>query len=263
MEEMVSIIVPVYRAEPYIAETIAMVKKQTYTNWELILVDDCSPDGSVQIIEQEMTRIAATPLQEGKSDTEGKIRLLRKPQNEGAAKARNTGIDAARGRYIAFLDADDIWMPDKLEKELRFMKQKQAAFAFTAYEFGDEQAHGTGKVVEVPERLTYRRALSRTIIFTTTVMFDTDKIRKELIHMPVVESEDTATWWKVLRNGYTAYGLNEVLAVYRRPEQSLSSNKLVAIKRIWNLYRKEEKLSFPASIFFFLGWAVRATLRRI
>ncbi|MBQ6806655.1 MAG: glycosyltransferase family 2 protein [Lachnospiraceae bacterium] len=250
---MVSIIVPVYRAEPYIAETIEMVKRQTYKNWELILVDDCSPDNSAQVIEREIAQAA--------EDT--RIRLIRKEKNEGAASARNTGIDAAKGRYIAFLDADDIWMPDKLEKELAFMEDKQAAFAFTAYEFGDENAKGTGKIVNVPERLTYRKALSRTIIFTTTVIFDTAKISKEQIHMPLVASEDTATWWKVLRQGYVAYGLNEVLAIYRRPAKSLSSNKFVAMQRIWNLYRKEEKLSLPISAFCFFFWAMRATLRRI
>ena len=253
MKEMVSIIVPVYRAEPYIAETIEMVKRQTYKNWELILVDDCSPDNSAQVIEREIAQAA--------EDT--RIRLIRKEKNEGAASARNTGIDAAKGRYIAFLDADDIWMPDKLEKELAFMEDKQVAFAFTAYEFGDENAKGTGKIVNVPERLTYRKALSRTIIFTTTVIFDTAKISKEQIHMPLVASEDTATWWKVLRQGYVAYGLNEVLAIYRRPAKSLSSNKFVAMQRIWNLYRKEEKLSLPVSAFCFFFWAMRATLRRI
>lgn len=253
MKEMVSIIVPVYRAEPYIAETIEMVKRQTYKNWELILVDDCSPDNSAQVIEREIAQAA--------EDT--RIRLIRKEKNEGAASARNTGIDVAKGRYIAFLDADDIWMPDKLEKELAFMEDKQAAFAFTAYEFGDENAKGTGKIVNVPERLTYRKALSRTIIFTTTVIFDTAKISKEQIHMPLVASEDTATWWKVLRQGYVAYGLNEVLAIYRRPAKSLSSNKFVAMQRIWNLYRKEEKLSLPISAFCFFFWAMRATLRRI
>lgn len=256
MKEMVSIIVPVYCAEQYIAETIEMVKKQTYRNWELILVDDCSSDNSAHVIEQEIARAAAEGIV-------SRISLIRKGQNEGAAGARNTGIDAARGRYIAFLDADDIWMSDKLEKELAFMEEKQAAFAFTAYEFGDENAKGTGKIVTVPERLTYRKALSRTIIFTTTVIFDTDKISKEQIYMPVVASEDTATWWKVLRQGYVAYGLNEVLAIYRRPEKSLSSNKFVAMQRIWNLYRKEEKLSLPVSAFCFFFWAMRATLRRI
>lgn len=256
MNTKVSIIVPVYRAEAYIAETIAMVNRQTYKDWELILVDDCSPDNSAKIIQGMMQELNTVSEPE-------RIRLIRKPENEGAAMARNTGIEHARGRYIAFLDADDIWFPAKLEKELAFMEEKQAAFAFTAYEFGDEQAKGTGRVVKVPERLTYRRALSRTIIFTTTVMFDTEKISRELIRMPAVESEDTATWWKILRTGCMAYGLNEVLAIYRRPEKSLSSNKFTAIRRIWNLYRREEKLSVPVSVFCFCLWAVRATLRRV
>ncbi len=108
-------------------------------------------------------------------------------------------------------------MKDKLERELAFMKEKQAAFVFTAYEFGDENAVRTGKVVHVPPVLTYFKALSRTVIFTTTVLLDTDKTGRELIQMPNVKSEDTATWWKLLRNGFTAYGLDEVLAVYRFP----------------------------------------------
>ncbi|MDE5867072.1 MAG: glycosyltransferase [Lachnospiraceae bacterium] len=249
---MVSIIVPVYRAAAYIAETIEMVRRQTYKNWELILVDDCSPDNSADIIRGIQLS----------HETEH-IRLICKESNEGAAEARNTGIDAAKGRYIAFLDADDIWFPKKLEKELAFMKEKQAAFAFTAYEFGDENAKGTGKIVAVPGQLTYRKALSRTVIFTTTVMFDMTRLTKEQIHMPNVESEDTAAWWKVLKEGYVAYGLNEVLAIYRRPAKSLSSNKITAIKRIWRLYRKEEKLTIPVSIFCFCMWAIRATLRRI
>lgn len=249
-EEMVSIIVPVYKAAPYIAETIEMVRRQTYQNWELILVDDHSPDDSAKIIQSMI------------QETEP-IRLIRKEQNEGAARARNTGIEQAKGRYIAFLDADDVWLPQKLERELIFMKDKQAAFVFTAYEFGDEKAQGTGKIVTVPERLTYRKALSRTVIFTTTVMFDLEKLTKEQIRMPEVESEDTATWWKVLRAGYTAYGLNEVLAIYRRPAGSLSSNKFMAMKRIWNLYRREEGLTVPVSAFCFCLWAIRATLRRI
>ena len=247
-DELVTIIVPVYNAGHYIEEAIAMVQAQTYTNWELILVDDCSTDDGCVRIEKYIT---------------DKIRLMKKDVNEGAARARNTGIRAAKGRYIAFLDADDVWMKDKLEKELAFMKEKQAAFVFTAYEFGDERAKGTGKVVHVPKTLTYHQALSRTVIFTTTVLIDTNKTGRELIQMPAVKSEDTATWWKILRSGFTAYGLNEVLAVYRRPVKSLSSNKLKAVRRIWNLYRKEEKLSFGYSVYNLFFWALRATLRRL
>lgn len=264
---MVSIIVPVYRAAAYIAETIEMVLRQTYREWELLLIDDCSPDNSAEIIQDMIEKLSgqadgqqAMPACPKRKDC---IRLIRKEKNEGAARARNTGLEFAKGRYIAFLDADDIWLPEKLEKELAFLKQREAAFVFTAYEFGDENAQGTGKIVKVPELLTYKKALSRTVIFTSTVLFDTEKISKELIRMPVVESEDTATWWKILRSGHTAYGLNEPLVIYRRPAKSLSSNKFVAMKRIWNLYRQEEKLTIPISITCFFMWAFRATMRRL
>ncbi len=254
---LVSIIVPVYNAAAYIEETIRMVVAQSYQDWELILIDDCSKDGSKKVIEAYLQNLSVD------ASWKKRIRLICKENNQGAAMARNTGIDAANGRYIAFLDADDIWMKDKLEKELAFMQKKQAAFAFTAYEFGDEKARGTGKIVHVPQTLTYHQALSRTVIFTTTVLLDREKISNELIHMPVVKSEDTALWWQILRNGYTAYGLDEVLAIYRRPASSLSSNKLEAIKRIWYLYRKQEKLSLGYSVYNFVFWAIRATLRRI
>lgn len=248
---MVSIVVPVYNAANYIENTIEMVCRQTYKDWELILVDDASRDESTQIIENYIKN-------QGK-----RIRLIRKKVNQGAAEARNTGIDASSGRYIAFLDADDVWDPEKLEKQVAYMERTGAAFCFHAYEFGDENANPTGKIVHVPEKLKYKQALSRTIIFTTTVMFDTEKIDMEIIHMPNVPSEDTATWWRILKSGYEAYGLDENLAIYRRPARSLSSNKLEAIRRIWFLYRNIAGLSVAKSLFYFGGWAVRATLRRL
>ena len=249
-DNLISIIVPVYKAMDYIGCTIKNVQEQTYRNFELILVDDASPDDSYKIIE-EMAR------------HDDRIRLIRKEKNEGAASARNTGIDASRGRYIAFLDADDVWKKDKLEKELSFMHKKDAGFVFTSYEFGDEDANPTGKLVRVPETLRYRQALSRTIIFTSTVLIDLEKVDINLVHMPLIESEDTATWWTILMNGIVAYGLDEVLVVYRRPAKSLSSNKFKAVKRIWGLYRKIAKLSPVASVVHLLAWGVRATMRRL
>lgn len=264
--ELVSIIVPVYKAGAYIEETIASVAAQTYQDWELILVDDCSPDDTCEIIDREIAhwQQAAGTTAEAAGSSAGTFRLIRKAHNEGAARARNTGVDAANGRYIAFLDADDLWDPAKLDRELAFMKERNAAFVFTSYRFGDEHAVPTGKAVHVPATLSFREALSRTVIFTSTTLFDTTQIPKEQLHMPDIGSEDTALWWTLLRSGITAYGLDELLVTYRRPAgQSLSSNKRVAIRRIWNLYREVAGLSPIASAWYFVGWAVRATLRRV
>ena len=249
---MVSIIVPVYNAAAYLPRTISMVKKQTCKDWELLLVDDCSTDESLSVMDKCL-----------KQEPDARIRVISQKKNQGAAAARNRGLEKARGRYIAFLDADDVWVEEKLELQLKFMKEKQAGFVFCAYEFGDEEGRGTGKRVQVPATLTYRQALSRTVIFTSTVLLDTEKIPKRLMVMPAVPSEDSATWWQILKEGYTAYGLNKVLAVYTRPAKSLSSNKLVAIKRIWFLYRKVERLSWLDSCLCFTGWAFRATMRRL
>lgn len=252
MNKTVSVVVPVYHAEKYMEETMNSVMAQTYKDWELLLIVDGPQDPTIEVIQKFM-----------EEHPQARIRLLVQEKNQGAALARNRGVQEANGRYIAYLDADDLWVPQKLERELQFMQQKSAAFVFAGYEFADENAKGTGKVVYVPEELTYKAALKNTTIFTTTVMFDTDKIDKALLEMPNMKSEDTALWWKVLRNGYIAYGLNENLALYRRPAVSLSSNKLIAIKRIWNLYRRAEKLSVPYSCYNFCFWAVRAVLRRV
>lgn len=251
MEKKVSIIVPVYNAEKYIEETVASVRAQTFKDWELLLVDDSSTDNTAQVLEEML-----------KKEPDGRIRILSK-ENGGAARARNYGLAHATGRFVAFLDADDLWSSDKLEKQLAFMEEKQAAFSFTGYEFADENGRGTGKVVKVPETLVYKQALQNTTIFTSTVIFDTEKIKKENLEMPIIKSEDTALWFRVLRTGITAYGLNENLVRYRRVSGSLSSNKLEALRRIWNLYRKSEHLSVPYSIYNFVFWAIRAVRRRI
>jgi len=249
---MISIVTPVYNAATFIRQTMEMVQAQTYADWELILVDDGSKDNSCEVIEAYL-----------KEKPDERIRLIKKGKNEGAALSRNRGIKEAKGRYIAFLDADDVWLSHKLQRQMEFMGEKDAGFVFSAYEFGDEEAVGTGRIVHVPDTLTYKKELSRTVIFTTTVLLDTTKISKDLIYMPNVPSEDSATWWQILRNGHVARGLDEVVAIYRRPGKSLSSNKLKAIQRIWYLYRNVEKLSLPSSCIAFVGWAYRATVRRI
>lgn len=255
---LVSIIVPVHNAERFIVDTIACVREQSYKNWELLLIEDSSTDHT-------MDRMSAY-LEEIQDE---RIRLVEReigsPEEKsfGAARARNLGLSLAKGRYIAYLDADDRWRADKLERELAFLQKKQAGFVFTGYEFGDEKAEGTGKVVRVPETLSYKQALANTTIFTSTVMMDTEKIDKDLMEMPYIKSEDTASWWKILKTGVTAYGLDENLVIYRRAGKSLSSNKIEAIRRIWNLYRQAAGLSLCASICHFVPWAYRAVKRRV
>jgi len=247
MNDLVSIVIPVYNAEKCISDTVASIRSQSYSNWEIILVDDNSTDRSADIIKAlECDNIKVLSSDGG-----------------SAAIARNKGIDAAEGRYIAFLDADDLWDPSKLTKQLAFMEKHNAAFSFTGYEFADEFGVSVKKIVQVPKTISYKQALKNTTIFTSTVIFDMTKLSKEDIYMPNVKSEDTATWWKVLKKGITGYGLNEGLTLYRRSEGTLSSNKVEAIRRIWNLYRNVEGLSVPYSALCFCLWALRAVLRRI
>lgn len=248
-EDLVSIIVPVYNAEEFINDTIKTVQDQTYKNWELIMIDDCSTDRSTEQILKY------------KSD---KIKLIKLKKNSGAAICRNTGTKEAKGRYIAFLDADDLWKKEKLEVQLKFMKDKKCAFSFTGYEFADKDGVGNGKIVKVPEKINYKQALKNTIISTITVMLDTNKLDKELILMPNVRrGQDTATWWKILKKEEFAYGLNKNLSLYRRGNNTLSSNKMKALKRTWNLYRNVEKLNLIDSIYNFSIYTINAIRRRI
>lgn len=221
---------------------------QTFSDYELILVDDASEDESLDII---------------KEYADGRTRVIELERPHGAAGARNAGLEEASGRYVTFLDADDLWEPEKLEIQLGFMEEKHCAFSFTGYEFADENGFSIDRIVRVPRRLTYFQALKNTTIFTSTVMFDTNEIPIGLIHMPDVPSEDTATWWKILREGYTAYGLDRPLTLYRRSAGTLSSNKGRAIKRIWNLYRNVEHLSLIRSLWCFCFYAVHAVWRRL
>lgn len=245
---MISVVIPVYNTAAVIEETIASVLSQTYKDIELILVDDGSKDDSVAI------------MRKYESD---RVKVVENQGEKCAAAARNLGVSLANGDYITFLDADDLWLPEKLEKQLKFMQEKNAAFSFTSYEFADEQGRGLGKYVVVPDTITYEQALKNTTIFTSTVMFDMSMLTKEDIKMPHVASEDSATWWRLLRNGVKAYGLKDSLTLYRRSAGTLSSNKMVAIKRIWNLYRNVENLSLVKSAWCFCFWALRATLRRL
>lgn len=250
-ESLISIVIPVYNAEKYIAEAIECILRQTYQNWELIFVDDSSADRSIEIIE-------------GYLQKDRRLHLYRLHVNSGPAIARNIGIMKAAGRYLAFMDADDLCSKDKLEKQLSFMQEKQCAFCYTGYCFADESGTTTGSVVHIPERLTYAQALKNTTISTITVMFDREKIPVELLHMPVNTSgEDTATWWRILRNGYDAYGIDEPLSTYRRYSGTRSSNKFRAVTGTWRMYRINEHIGLLRSIYYFCCYIKNAVKRRL
>ena len=247
-EPKISIIIPVYNAEKYIEETIENIKKQTYQNYEIILIDDASTDKSVEKITPYLSE---------------NIKLIKLKQNSGPAVARNRGIQEATGRYICFQDADDLWHKQKLEKQLKFMEEKDCAFSYTAFEYTDESGITKGKKINVPKTLEYKEALKNTRILTIAVMFDTTKISKQQIYMPNVKSEDVATWWAILKKGYKAYGLNEALVYYRRGHKTLTSNKFTWQRNRWKLYRQTEKLSFIQSCYYFCHYMVNGIVKRI
>ena len=247
---LVSIIVPVYNAEEYLDYTINSVLNQTYQNFELLLVDDCSTDKSKKIY--------------NKYKEDKRVIWIEQTENCGAASARNRGVERAAGRYICYIDADDLWKKEKLEKQIEFMEKSGCTFSFTGYEFADANGKPLGTIVNVPKKINYKQALKNTTIFTSTVMFDMNKISKEDIYMPNVRrGQDTATWWNVLKKIDFAYGLDEVLAIYRRTSNSLSANKIQALKRTWYLYRNIEKISFFKSLYYFCWYCFNAVKRRI
>lgn len=249
--DLVSIVIPVYNASKFLNDTIATIKDQTYTNWEAIFIDDCLKDDSIKIIENE-------------SKNDKRIKLIKNKVNSGASITRNNGIEIAKGRYICFLDADDKWENDKLEKQVKFMKLKKCEFSFTGYQFADENCIPNGSIVNVPEKINYKQALKNTTIWTSTVMLDMNILNKNDIYMPNVKrGQDTATWWKILKKIDFAYGLNEILSYYRRTGTSLSANKLSALKRTWNLYRNIEKLNVFFSIYNFIFYCFNAVRRRM
>lgn len=248
MEEgLVSVITPMYNAEEFIVQAIRSVQQQTYQNWEMVVVDDVSFDKSPQIVREY-----------AKSD--GRIRYLRHEQNTGVAQARNTALQAARGRYVAFLDSDDLWTADKIEKQLRFMEDTGAAFCYGACEVIDKEGNIAGKTRHVPKSRTYQELLKGNAIPCLTVVLDRKKIPD--IKMPSMPHEDYAAWLDILRTGITAHGLNDVLAKYRINDASVSANKMRAAKWTWDIYRRQQGLGLIRSCYYFMCYFVGAVRKR-
>lgn len=244
----VSVIMPCYNAERFIIEAIKSVQAQSITDWELLITDDCSTDNTQNLVKSI-------------SEDDPRIKLFNLPENSGAAVARNNSIMHAAGRYIAFLDSDDLWAEDKLEKQLAFMSSKSAGFSFTAYETISENGE-RNNIIHVPATLTYNQYLRNTIIGCLTVIVDRDIAGD--FRMPLLRKrQDMATWLSILRQGVVAYGLDLPLASYRNVSTSISHNKLKAAAGVWRVYRNVEGLSLCKSIICFVGYAYHAVRKRI
>ena len=243
---LVSIIIPLYNCSDFLKQTIQSILFQTYQNWEVIMVDDCSSDNSV-LIAQEFV------------EKDHRIKLIQLAENSGAAVARNTAIEAAKGRYIAFLDSDDAWLPNKLEKQIAFMQENNYPFTYAAYDKVNESDEVFGHV-GVPDKVTYSDLLKSCSIGCLTAMYDTEFFGK--VYMPLIRKrQDLGLWLKLLKKTKYAYGLNETLGFYKVRKDSISANKKSAALFTWRLYRDIEKLSLPKAGYYFSHYAVRGLLR--
>ena len=249
MNNLVSIITPSYNSSKFIEECVSSVLSQTYTNWELLIVDDCSKDNSRDIISEL-------------ADKDERIKSIFLKKNIGAASARNIAIKKAKGKYIAFLDSDDLWESVKLEKQLLFMNENDIAFSFSTYQFMSEDGKILANIVKAPKKMFYNSYLKNTIIGCLTVIIDREKSGD--FEMPNIRSShDMALWLLVMKRGFSAYGLDENLAKYRIVSSSNTANKLKAAKDVWSVYRRVERLSFGYSIICFVGYAFNAIKKRL
>ena len=250
-EDLISIITPIYNCAKLLPNTIECVLNQTYQNWEMLLVDDCTQDNSAEIINKYLKR-------------DKRIKYFKLTENSGAAVARNKALKESKGRFIAYLDADDMWKPEKLQRQLKFMLDNNYAFTCTDYEKITENGTSLNKIIKIPEKVNYDLFLRNTIIQTVGVMIDTKLTGKKLLEMPNIRRrQDAATWCQLLKNGFDCYECPENLSYYRVVNNSLSSNKFKAIRMNWYWYRKIEKLSFCIAFYCFIGYAFNVVKKRI
>ena len=245
-QPLVSIVTPAFNAARFVLDTIRSVQAQTRGDWEMIVVDDLSRDDTCDVVEAE-------------SKLDPRVRLVRHEVNQGPAGARETALQAARGRYVAFLDSDDLWLPRKLELQLDFMERTQAALSFTQFRRINAEGTSIGRLIDVPERLSYRGLLSNTAIATSTAVVD----RKATgpIHMTRTYYDDYALWLGILRRGFVARGMREDLMRYRVLGESVSRNKVRSARMVWRVYREVEKLD-PLSALWYLGnYGARAVFK--
>lgn len=244
--DLISIVMPMFNKESVLAESIRSVMEQTYPNWELLIVDDASKDGSLQLARQF-------------ARDDSRITVISLAANRGVANARNEALSVARGRYVAFLDSDDLWLRDKLLVQLGFMRHHDAAFSFTQYRrLGPSGI--TGPLLKIPDKVGYHDLLRGNVIGCLTVMMDREKIG-DFTMLPV-RHEDYVAWLAVLKSGHVALGIQEDLARYRISPLSVSGDKALSATWTWQIYRRTENLSLWKSIWCFANYLIRGVYSR-
>lgn len=236
---LVSIITPSFNCADYIGQTIESIQAQTYPEWELLVTDDCSTDNSREIIRRY-------------ADRDNRIRLFKLDKNSGAGVARNNSIKEAKGRYIAFCDSDDRWYPDKLQKQLAFMAEKDCPLSYTSYDTCDEKGKRMG-YVECLDSLSYTKIIRDNGIGCLTAMYDCQKIGKH--YMPSIRKrQDWCLWIDIIRHHGKAFGLKQPLALYRVRSGSISSNKIEMLRYNFNVYHDILKFNRFASCLMLGGY---------
>lgn len=245
---LVSIITPCYNSADFIAPTLRSVLEQSYQNWELIVVDDCSKDDTCQIVA-------------GFATEHPNIKLVKLPQNGGVANARNVGLAHTNGKYIAFLDSDDIWLKDKLQKQVAYMENKNLAMTFCAYHRIDEEGKIISAKIAAPYRVSYRQLLSHNVIIFSTSL--TLKSAIGDLRFKKAGHEDWIFWLDLFKKGIAGFGIDEALVWYRIRKGSVSANKLKVIGYTWKILRESEQLGLLESIYLFTKYAFATVWKRL
>lgn len=243
----VSVIMPAYNAERFIDEAISSVLSQTMTDWELIVIDDCSEDSSFQIAQNYANK-------------DSRIRVLKNPENSGVAKTRNRGLDLFHGQYVAFLDSDDYWEPQMLEKMLSRAEETWADIVYCSYSLIDENGKKVCNDFIVPPKTLFKDSIVRSVITCSTVLITADLAKGNRFPTDMYH-EDIAMWFQILRDGATACGVTEILAAYRQRKDSRSGNKIISAFRRWSIYRKHLEMPFIQSVKAMVGYAYYGLLK--
>ena len=242
---LVSIITPAYKAARFIESTVHSVQQQDYPDWEMLVVDDGSPDDTAELTQKLVNE-------------DPRIRLIRQA-NAGPAMARQRGLDEARGRYVAFLDSDDFWLPGKLSAQLAFMRDLKSPMSYTSFRRINADATLTGRLVRIPPTLDYSSLLCNTAIATSSVIVD--RALTGPFAMQKAYYDDFVLWLNILKRGLSAHGLQEDLLRYRVVNNSVSRNKLKSAREVWRTYREIERLPLPYASWCFSNYALKAAIK--